>query len=330
MAKAMLIDTNKVYTSKNYGDFRIIKELDKIGGNRYVRIKFIATGYECNTVLSSVTKGAVKDPTYIPQTDFVHPKHGPYKILDKYHKNGDTKNFYCHVLFERTGNVMEFIYNNAIKGEIKNPYDKIIYGVACLGVPRRPYNDHMYNIWHNMLTRCYNPKYEHYEYYGGAGVTVCDRWKIFEYFLEDTYSIPNGEHAFEDGWQLDKDSLQQNCKIKIYSPDTCVWIPAYENVSINSLTRRKNGNITNNYYGVCVNNYNKSFSVRINNDEKTKYFGTYNDEICAANVYNLEAMNIGNKILNQVPYRSAYQILLTKHGSPMPDPNMCIIVDNNK
>lgn len=330
MPQLAVIDTNKVYTSKNYGDFKIIKEVERRGGNRYVRIKFITTGYECDVALSSATKGAVKDPTYIPQTDFVHPKHGPYKILDKYSKPEHPKNLFCHVLFERTGTILEFIYHNAVKGEIKNPYDKIIYGVACLGIPRKSYDTHMYNIWHNMLVRCFDPNYEHYEYYGGAGVTVCERWRVFEYFLEDAYNLPNGEHAFEKGWQLDKDSLQSNFPIKIYSPETCIWIPAYTNVAINTLTRRANGNTTSDYYGVCVNNRDKSFSVRITNNGKTGYYGTYGDEIAAAIVYNLEAMNIGNKMLNQVPYMSAYQILSVKHGAPMPDPNMCIIVDKNK
>lgn len=330
MPKQFSIDTDKIFTSKNYGDFKIVKEVERRGTNRYVRIKFITTEYECDVALSSVLKGAVKDPTYIPKTDFIHPKYGSYKILDKYSKPDHPKNLFCHVLFERTGTILEFIYHNAVKGEIKNPYDKIIYGVACLGIPRKSYDTHMYNIWHNMLTRCFNPDYEHYEYYGGAGVTVCERWRVFEYFLEDAYNIPNGEHAFEDGWQLDKDLLQGSYKIKLYSPETCIWIPVYTNVAINTLTRRANGNITSDYYGVCVNNYDNSYSVRIYNNGKTGYYGTYNDELAAAVVYNIEAMNIGNKVLNQVPYMSAYQILCTKHGVPMPDPNMCIIIDKNK
>lgn len=329
MPQLAIIDTNKVYTSKNYGDFKIVKEIERRGSNRYVRIKFTATGYECDVALSSATKGAVKDPTYIPQTDFIHPKHGPYKILDKYSKPDYPKSLFCHVLFERTGTILEFIYHNAVNGEIKNPYDKIIYGVACLGIPRRPYNDHIYNVWHNMLTRCYNPKYERYAYYGGSGVIVCERWRVFEYFLEDAYNLPNGEHAFEDGWELDKDSLQPNFLVKVYSPETCAWVPRYVNKAITVITRRQNENAHTVYYGV-KQNATDTFSVRINNNGKTEYYGTYNDEIAAAVVYNLEAMNIGNKMLNQVPYMSAYKRLCAKHGEPIPDPNMCIIVDKNK
>lgn len=218
MAKQLIIDTNKIYPSNNYGDFKILKELEKDkNNNRYVKIKFISTGYECNVALSSAMKGAVKDPAYIPQTTFEHPKYGQYRILRKYNKNGDTKKVYCTVLFERTGNILEFLYHNAIKGEIKNPYDKIILNTACIGIPRTPYNDRMYNMWYGLVYRCLNANYA---YYNETDVILCERWKCFEYFLSDVYIIPNGEHAFGEGWQLTTIAGQG---VKIYSPDTCIW-----------------------------------------------------------------------------------------------------------
>jgi hypothetical protein len=36
-----------------------------------------------------------------------------------------------------------------------------------------------------MLKRCYDPEHHNYAYYGGRGITVCDRWFEFEYFVED-------------------------------------------------------------------------------------------------------------------------------------------------
>lgn len=32
-------------------------------------------------------------------------------------------------------------------------------------------------IYHNMKTRCYNPNYDKYQYYGGKGIKMCDEWK---------------------------------------------------------------------------------------------------------------------------------------------------------
>lgn len=42
-----------------------------------------------------------------------------------------------------------------------------------------------YNSWGNMIQRCTNPKNTGYPYYGGRGITVCDRWRSFDNFLAD-------------------------------------------------------------------------------------------------------------------------------------------------
>ena len=37
-----------------------------------------------------------------------------------------------------------------------------------------------YDRWNNMIQRCTNPKATSYEYYGGRGIAVCDRWRYGE------------------------------------------------------------------------------------------------------------------------------------------------------
>lgn len=44
-----------------------------------------------------------------------------------------------------------------------------------------------YSNWCQMVARCSKPKASHYEYYGGRGITVCDRWLKFENYMADTY-----------------------------------------------------------------------------------------------------------------------------------------------
>jgi hypothetical protein len=50
-----------------------------------------------------------------------------------------------------------------------------------------------YKTWLGIKKRCFDPKYEYYEYYAGRGITVCERWKnSFSAFLEDVRERPPG------------------------------------------------------------------------------------------------------------------------------------------
>lgn len=73
-----------------------------------------------------------------------------------------------------------------------------------------------YETWHNMKRRCYDVNFTHYNYYGGAGVTVCERWlepdgKGFRNFLEDMGERPEGM------------SLNRINSVNLYSKETCEW-----------------------------------------------------------------------------------------------------------
>lgn len=68
-----------------------------------------------------------------------------------------------------------------------------------------------YNTWKSMLSRCEYKRSTSYKYYGAKGVTVCERWKSFQNFLDDMGERP-------EGMSLDrKDSLLG------YSPENCKW-----------------------------------------------------------------------------------------------------------
>ena len=47
-----------------------------------------------------------------------------------------------------------------------------------------------YPSWCDMKQRCNNPEHNAYKYYGGRGITVCDRWLEFENFFEDMGERP--------------------------------------------------------------------------------------------------------------------------------------------
>jgi hypothetical protein len=48
-----------------------------------------------------------------------------------------------------------------------------------------------------MRTRCENPKATQFKWYGGKGVTVCDRWKSFELFIADVGERPSIKHTLD-------------------------------------------------------------------------------------------------------------------------------------
>lgn len=75
-----------------------------------------------------------------------------------------------------------------------------------------------YKIWGGMLTRCYNPKSRIYRFYGGRGISVCDRWHKFENFYEDMGARPKD-------LQIDRIDCNGN-----YEPSNCRWISKHENM----------------------------------------------------------------------------------------------------
>lgn len=77
----------------------------------------------------------------------------------------------------------------------------------------------LYTIWKNMKQRCYNPKRNRYQWYGGKGVTVCDEWHSFLPFMD--WALDNG---YEEGLVLDRESSDGN-----YEPSNCKWVTTNEN-----------------------------------------------------------------------------------------------------
>lgn len=67
-----------------------------------------------------------------------------------------------------------------------------------------------YNSWAGMIQRCTNNKHDAFKNYGERGITVCDRWQVFENFLHDMGHRPDGKTL--DRIDNDKGYFLGNCR----------------------------------------------------------------------------------------------------------------------
>lgn len=68
-----------------------------------------------------------------------------------------------------------------------------------------------YGIWSGMKKRCFNPNCKSFKYYGGRGISVCNRWMDYRNFLSDMGEAP-------EGMTLDRLDGDGN-----YEPNNCRW-----------------------------------------------------------------------------------------------------------
>ena len=86
------------------------------------------------------------------------------------------------------------------------------------GHSRRGSKSPEYSSWSSMRNRCLNPNNEAYEYYGGRGITVCERWNSFANFLEDVGTRPAGK-------SIDRINNDGN-----YEPNNVRWVTSSEQI----------------------------------------------------------------------------------------------------
>lgn len=90
--------------------------------------------------------------------------------------------------------------------------------------------DKLYNMWSNMISRCYNPDHPMYTNYGAKGITVHNEWHSFKRFCETISDVPFFMYWEKSPslFELDKDyfaSLQ-------YGKTTCIFLKKKDNVGL--------------------------------------------------------------------------------------------------
>lgn len=86
----------------------------------------------------------------------------------------------------------------------------------------------IYRKWSMMKTRCNNPKRDHYQWYGGKGIKVCNEWLNFENFY--SWAMTNG---YRDDLTIERIDINKG-----YEPSNCKWIPLKQQAFNKTNTRR--------------------------------------------------------------------------------------------
>lgn len=202
---------------------------------------------------------------------FLSNSYGDFKVI-RY--NGT---FNVDIEFVSTGTKSNVSLGNILKGSVKDPYFPSIYGVGFIG--RGIYTSRVnsvqttaYKRWKEMLNRCYNTKNAEFNNYGNKGVTVCNEWLNFQNYAE-WYN----NNCLDETFVVDKDILNKGCKI--YSPDTCCFVPSEINTA---LTSRKN---ERGKYPIGVRMKDGKIIAQINYMKKKIHLGTFNTVEEAFNAY---------------------------------------------
>lgn len=157
---------------------------------------------------------------------------GQFKVIRYVSMDRHRKNRLYEVEFLDTGYKIIKPKSSIMLGNVKDKYLPIVCGVGYLGDATIVGYQKEYDIWSDMLRRCYSENSPNYNRYGGKGVYVDEKWHCFANFLRDVQQLENynlwKKHDIE--YNLDKDILQSEVQCKVYSKDTCKFVTREENL----------------------------------------------------------------------------------------------------
>ena len=226
----------------------VIKEGDKFGklivvcevepnrwGERHVYRKFrciCECGNTRDIVLSNlrkakscgcISKEALRLHNEFTKTELVCGlKFGRLSFIseDAYSKKGRKAFFECEC-----GTVKSYFVQAVVSGRTKSCG---CYREEVAGNQRRTHGmkgSRTYEAWMSMKARCDPKNAKSRKRYAGRGIKVCDRWAVFENFLEDM------------GVRPDKTTLHRQDNDGDYNPSNCIWADSHTQNNCKNNTR---------------------------------------------------------------------------------------------
>lgn len=130
------------------------------------------------------------------------------------------------------------------------------------------------SIYNGIRTRCYNPRFHAYKWYGGKGIRMCGRWFYsFDNFVTDVGNRP-------EGYELDR--IDSNGD---YSPENCRW--ADRSTQTRNASNSKNRELPVGVRKTALGHY----QARIKHNKVEIHLGTFKTAEEAANAYDSYVTN---------------------------------------
>lgn len=254
---------------------KILVKFKDSGHVRYTSGGHIKSGAVADNSIPTKRTGKPRKPrgTSLTEGDILINKSGQeYQIIEVISKD------LCKVKFLDWFGQERVVRHQDAREGVRNFYQKATAGVGYIGEgkygPRE--NPDVYNIWSNMLKRCYvhSVQIKHPSY---KGCSVAEEWHNFQNFAEWCYS--QVEYLENPDWHLDKDILVKGNKV--YSPWTCSFVPRLIN---NTFSNRKNrrGDYP---LGVTKDKRSNSFRASVQVGGRTKDLGFFKSPELAHRAY---------------------------------------------
>lgn len=174
-----------------------------------------------------------------------------------------------------------YTYRKFLEGGIKCKVYPSLFGKAYIGIGEYKSSidnkkTKCYKHWMHMLERCYSDAYKA-KFPAYENCTVCDSWLNYQNFAkwyDDNYYEVQGEKMC-----LDKDILSNG--EKIYSPETCVFVPN----KLNNIYTKSNASRGTLPIGVTYHKQKHKYIARLSKFNKNVELGGYDTPQKAFNAY---------------------------------------------
>ena len=187
---------------------------------------------------------------------------------------------FVKIRFINTNHVKEEHLSSVRSGYVRDDSIPSTCGFGYIDIEGASTHKHMtkeYQLWNNMINRCYNEKrLSRNPTYKDCHVS--EDWRYLSNFKEWC----NNQIGFgNQGWELDKDLLSKDCKI--YSEHTCVFVPP----EINAFLLNGNSYRGDLPLGVILNKGARKLRYRARLSKYGKYhcYGSYSNPTDAFYAY---------------------------------------------